>query len=121
MSVPQQLLFFFAIIVLPMLFMVLCGKMRIEKVPHPPYIPYFVLFGSLGGWILSHTLFTKMWVMGLVIIASFAIASTAAIIVSLVLLLITYKRTPYHNIALVGSLAYIAYIGTLFFVAKMFV
>jgi hypothetical protein len=116
MPLAQQLLFFFAIIVLPMLFMILCGKMKIEKVPHPPYIPYFVLFGSLGGWILSYTLFIKMWMMGIMIILSFAIASTAAIIVSLIMLLITYKRTPYHNIALVGSLAYIAYIGTLFFV-----
>jgi hypothetical protein len=30
----------------------LCQKMKKEKIPSPPYVIYFILFVTLGGWLM---------------------------------------------------------------------
>jgi membrane protein YdbS with pleckstrin-like domain len=93
--------------------------MKMDKVPYPPYIPYFVLFGSVGGWILSYTLFIHMWAFGIMIVLAFVLATTLATIISMFIIIIRYKKTIYHNIALAGNIAYILFIGSLYYFVNL--
>jgi hypothetical protein len=38
---------------MPCVYIAWCGWMLLRKVPKPPYLSYFFLFGVVGGWALA--------------------------------------------------------------------
>ena len=40
-------------VVLPLCYIVLCMLMSGSGVPRAPYVPFFCIFGSYGGWLLA--------------------------------------------------------------------
>ena len=98
---------FFAILALlacPAAYFALCVRMRISGVQRPPYVPFFFLFGTLGGWLLGLALSPSgLAAVCLLFLVSFAPLST---IVSSIYLAIRSKPSRYHRVAMWSGFAY---------------
>jgi hypothetical protein len=110
MTLTQEITILGTGLIMPAMFSTLCFKMKFDKVPHPPYIPFFILFGSVAGWMLTYSAFIPLRAMGALAIVLYAITSALAAITAIIYLLIIHKTTMYHIIALVGNIAYLTYI-----------
>jgi hypothetical protein len=97
-----------AILGLPFGYIGLCGQMRSENVERPPIIPFFILFGTVGGWLLGFAVLQFFWVLGALVFAVFFYSSALAVLLTTVYLLISRRPSIYHRIALRLCVGYIA-------------
>jgi hypothetical protein len=90
--------------VCPMTYIGVCVKMRKAGVARPPYVPFFFVFGTLGGWMLALALSPSgLTAMSLVFLATLAPLS---LVVSSIYLVTRPERTRYHWIALWSGFTY---------------
>jgi hypothetical protein len=110
MTLTQEITILGTGLIMPAMFSALCFKMKFDKVPHPPYIPFFILFGSVAGWILTYSVFIHFWMTGALVIVLFAMTSALGALIAILYLLIIHKTTMYHIIALVGNIVYLVFL-----------
>jgi hypothetical protein len=87
-------LLFLGLIVLPLGYGILCWRMRLAAVPRSPVVPYFCVFGSVGGYCLIAGLSPSVFTLLIVPFAPLALISLA---VSLVAVCRSHPFTSYHR------------------------
>jgi hypothetical protein len=90
--------------VLPCAYLGLCLWMLVKKVPRPPFVSYFFLFGVAGGWTfavaMSPSGLAAVSIIFLIVIAPLSTVLGAALVWS------RRSLTWYHRCALALSLCY---------------
>lgn len=89
-------------------FLLLCHRMKRAQIPSPPFFPYFILFGTLGGWLLV-LLTALFWQWsGMASIGVFSRVLAAPVLTALLALSLRSYRTlsTYHYIAYTTSIGY---------------
>jgi hypothetical protein len=86
-------LLFLGLIALPLSFAVLCWRMRLVAIPRPPVIPYFCVFGSVGGYCLIAGLSPSVFTLLIFPFAPLALLSLAG---SLIAVCRCRPFTAYH-------------------------
>ena len=98
-------------LVLPVCYLFLCSVMSESKVPHAPYVPFFCIFGSYGGWLvgfgLSPSALSALSLIFLGTVAPFALIVCAAWAWRL------RSVSRYHREAFYGSLSYFGFLSAL--------
>jgi hypothetical protein len=93
-----------ALLVCPTAYIALCVRMRRAGVQRPPYIPFFFVFGTVGGWMLALALSPSgLTAMSLIFLATL---SPLALVVSSIYLVARPERSSYHRIALWSGFTY---------------
>ena len=100
----RLVLFILAVLVVPLLYVSVCTQMRDDKVPRPPTVHYFFLFGTVGGWLLAFVFSPS----GLAAVCLFCLLTAApiALVGSALVVGIRPERTLYHKIAIWSGVAY---------------
>jgi hypothetical protein len=95
-----------AFVACPAAYVACCGRMRGSAVPRPPVVPFFFLFGTLGGWILALALSPS----GLTAtcIVFLVTAAPLALLASSIYLLRRPDRSLYHRVAIWSGFGYAA-------------
>ena len=103
-SIIRLILLAVAVIGLPAGYVGVCRSMRQRGVPHAPYIPFFLLFGTVGGWVLAFMLSPSgLAAMCVVLMVS---AAPLAVLIASAYLAFRRERTPFHRFAIWGGFAY---------------
>jgi hypothetical protein len=93
-----------ALLVCPAAYITLCVRMRRAGIQRPPYIPFFFVFGTVGGWMLALALSPSgLTAMSLIFLATLA---PLALVVSSIYLVAGPERSSYHRIALWSGSTY---------------
>ena len=93
-----------AILVCPAAYITLCMRMRTSRIQRPPYVPFFFVFGTVGGWMLALALSPSgLAAVSLVFLATL---TPLALIASSIYLLVRPERSSYHRVALWSGFAY---------------
>lgn len=96
-------------LVLPIGYGCLCGVMRERQVPRPPVMPFFLLFGTTGGWMLAALLAPSALSAGCM--ALLLTAAPLALLFCSINLAFQRERTPFHRFAMRGGFAYAGLLG----------
>src|SRR5687767_10101698 len=104
-----------ALLVLPVSYFVLCIRMRRSGISRPPYLPFFCIFGSFGGWLLALGL-SPSGLTALSIIFLFTLAPLS-LLASAVWLWRTRNLSRYHRVAFYGSLGYFGFLAAFMFIS----
>ena len=88
-----------SVIVLPIGYIVLCTKMDDAEIPKAPYISYFCLFGSVGGYLLIAALTPSIVT---ILILPFLPLAILSLIGSLIYVSMCRPFTRYHLGAVIG-------------------
>ena len=96
-----------ALIVCPAAYIALCLRMKKMGITHPPYIPYFFLFGVMGGWLywVAYHPYGHLYGLFLVWVAPFAT------VLSSIYLQKCPERSGYHGVAILGGYTYPVLLG----------
>jgi len=95
-----------SLLVCPAVFIKLCVRMRKSGIERPPYIPFFFVFGTVGGWMLALALYPSgLTAVSLVFLVTLA---PLALIGSSIYLVIRSERSSYHRFALWSGFTYAA-------------
>jgi len=94
-----------ALVVLPFGYYALLADMRESGLSRPPSVPFFFLFGTLGGWLIALMLFPSVLTSACVLFL--ATAAPLALLISSLYLAVRPERSVYHRIALWGGFAYL--------------
>ena len=104
---PHHSYFFLtlALIVCPLFFFILLSHLRRNQVEKPPIASLFLLFGTIGGWLLAFALAPS----GLSAISIVLLTTIAplALLISSLLLSSLKKKTIYHKIPMWFGFAYL--------------
>ncbi len=104
----RLLLLTLAFLVVPSGYVVLCLRMQRATVPQAPYLPFFFVFGTVGGWCLGLALSPSgpaaLSVVFLATLAPLALLGSAAWLWHL------RAVSPYHRAALYSSLGYCGFV-----------
>ena len=103
-SIIRLVLFAVAVIGLPIAYVRVCRKMRARAIPHPPRVPFFFLFGTVGGWVLAFMLSPSG--LAATCIVLMVSAAPLAILVSSAYLAIRRERSSFHRVAMWSGFAY---------------
>ncbi len=90
---------FLSLVVLPVGFWCLCRRMTRAAIRKPPTIPYFCLFGSVGGYLLIAALSPSVFTL---LVLPFAPLAALSLIGSLIYLCFCRPFTRFHVGAAVG-------------------
>jgi hypothetical protein len=92
------------LLVCPAAYFSLCTRMRESGVQRPPYVPFFIVFGTVGGWLLALALSPS----GLTAISIILLVTLAplALLASSVYLVVRSERSSYHRFALWSGFTY---------------
>jgi hypothetical protein len=95
---------FLSLMVCPAVYIALCLRMRKANVASPPYVPFFFLFGTLGGWFMALALSPS----GLTATCFILLVTLApiAVIGSSIYLAARSQRSSYHRLALWSGFSY---------------
>lgn len=97
---------FLALLVCPAAFVTLCVRMRQSGVQRPPYVPFFFVFGTVGGWMLALALSPSgLAAMSLIFLVTL---TPLALTASSIYLVTRPERSTYHRVALWGGFTYLA-------------
>ena len=98
-----------ALLVVPSCYILLCQRMRRSAVPRAPYLPFFFVFGTCGGWCLGLAFSPS----GLAALSVVFLATLAplSLIVSAVWLWRHRLLSQYHRAALYSSLGYLGFVA----------
>jgi len=93
-----------ALVVVPFGHYVVCSHMRESDIPRPPTVPFFFLFGTVGGWLLAVMLSPS----GLAASCMVLLLTVApiALLTSAIRLAIRPERSVYHRIAMWSGFGY---------------
>ncbi|HRI16719.1 MAG TPA: hypothetical protein PLX89_27310 [Verrucomicrobiota bacterium] len=89
-------------------FLLLCRRMWRAQIPSPPFISFFVLFGTFGGWLLV-LLTALFWEWsGMASIGVFSLVLVAPFVTAAFALALRSQRvlSAYHRSAFAASLGY---------------
>jgi hypothetical protein len=94
------------LLVCPAVFIRLCARMRKSGIQRPPYIPFFLVLGTVGGWMLALGLSPS----GLTAVSLLFLATVAplALVASSIYLVIQSERSGYHRYAVLSGFMYAA-------------
>ncbi len=106
-----------ALLVLPACYLILCIRMRRSNVSRPPYLPFFFIFGSFGGWLLAFGL-SPSGLTALSIVFLFTLAPLS-LLASAIWLWRTRTLSRYHRAALQGSLGYFGFLAVFLCIASL--
>lgn len=108
----SSILAILSLLVCPAGYIALCLRMRKSGTPRPPYIPFFFVFGTVGGWMFGFSAYpsglTPISIIFLVTLAPFAL------LVSSIYLLVRSERSAYHRFALWSGLVYLVLLAIWF-------
>jgi hypothetical protein len=94
------------LLICPAAFITLCVRMRKSDIQRPPYIPFFFVFGTVGGWMLALALspsgLTAVSIVFLVTLAPLALIASSLYLVN------RSERSSYHRFALWSGPTYAA-------------
>jgi hypothetical protein len=95
---------FLALLVCPAAYVTLCVRMRRSGIQRPPYVPFFFVFGTVGGWMLALALSPS----GLAAVSLIFLATLTplTLIASSVYLMARPERSTYHRVALWSGFTY---------------
>jgi hypothetical protein len=99
-----RVLFLVAVVLLPCAYLGLCVWMLTKKIPRPPLVSYFLLFGVLGGWTFAFAM-SPSGLAALSIVFLGVIAPMGTLL-GAALVLRRRSLTWYHRCALYLSLSY---------------
>lgn len=103
-NIIRLVLLVVAVLGLPAGYVSVGRSMRHRGIPHPPYIPLFFLFGTVGGWVLAFMLSPSgLAAMCIVLMMS---AAPLAVLISSAYLAFRRERTSFHRFAMWGGFAY---------------
>jgi len=109
MDAIQQLSLLVGGFVLPIAYLILFYHMR--NTPKAPIIPYFVIFGTVGGWMLAIALSPSgLAASSIVFLMTIGLLSLIATHVYLALI---SDKTKYHKIAIILCYSYYGIIASL--------
>ena len=91
--------------VLPLLYLLFCLWMKLVRVPTPPYFPFFLLFGTCGGWFLAFALSPSG--LGAASLLFLFTLAPASLLFSSVRLWQFQTVSTFHKSALYGSVGYL--------------
>src|SRR5713226_2637528 len=99
----------FGLLVCPSAFITLCVRMRRSGVRRPPYVPFFFLFGTVGGWTLALALSPSGLAASCIIFL--LTAAPLALVASSIYLVARSERSCYHRLALWSGFTYPAFLA----------
>lgn len=90
----------------------LCRRIAVKEIPSPPYIEYFVIFFTFGGWIMIFVTLRFWYWSGMATIGFFFLLTAMPLFfIGLALSLFRNRNvSKYHLVALVCSCVYLAFI-----------
>jgi len=92
-----------SLLVLSAGFLILCYRMHKSGIPRPPGIPFFFLFGSLGGGLLLGVL--PLSFLSVFVVLFFLLPAILIDLISSGYLAFRPERTVYHRVAMWGGFA----------------
>jgi len=106
-----------ALLVLPACYLILCIRMRRSGISRPPYLPFFFIFGSFGGWLLAFGLSPSgLAASSIVFLVTLAPLSLLA---SAIWLWRSRTLSRYHRAAFYGSLSYFGFLVAFMCIASL--
>lgn len=108
---PVPVLLVLAVFVCPIGYLSLLIIMQESSVPRPPVVPFFFIFGTLGGWLLSFSFPPGL----LLVLGSLSLLTAApvALLASSVFLSVQPERTLFHRVAMWSGYGYAILVGFL--------
>jgi hypothetical protein len=100
----QLTLFLLAVLILPLGYARVLVLMKKREIARPPKLPFFFLFGTLGGWIVAYLLSPSG--LAALCMAALATAAPLALLASSALLATRPERTSFHRFAMWAGFAY---------------
>ena len=106
-----------ALLVFPACYLILCIRMRHSDVSRPPYLPFFFIFGSFGGWLLAFGLSPSgLAASSIVFLVTLAPLSLLA---SAIWLWRARTLSRYHRVAFYGSISYFGFLAAFMCIASL--
>ncbi|RBP40532.1 hypothetical protein DES53_108239 [Roseimicrobium gellanilyticum] len=106
-----------ALLVLPACYLALCYRMHRTGITRPPHVPYFFLFGTVGGWLLALALSPSGWtattIISLITLAPMALLTSAWWLRSRRTLSIYHRAAFYGCVGYPGIVSALLCVGTL--------
>jgi hypothetical protein len=94
-----------AIFACPAAYVWLCDTMRCARIARPPIVPFFLVFGTVGGWVLAAALSPSgLAATSLIFLAT---AAPLALVASSVYLIRRPERSIYHRVAIWFGFGYV--------------
>ena len=93
----------------PALYCLLLGAMHEMQVPRPPRLPFFFIFGTLGGWLLAFALSPSGLAAACVVFLM--TASPISLFLSSKRLVSRPERTIFHRVAIWSGYSYLLILG----------
>ena len=106
-----------ALLVLPACYLFLCIRMRRSGISRAPYLPFFFIFGSFGGWLLAFGL-SPSGLAASSIVFLFTLAPLS-LLASAIWLRRFRTLSRYHRVAFYGSLSYFGFIAAFMCIASL--
>ena len=92
------------LLVCPAGYIALCVRMHKSGIQRPPYIPFFFVFGTVGGWMLALALSPSgLTAMSLIFLVTL---TPLALVASSIYLVFQSERSSYHRFALWSGFTY---------------
>ena len=101
-----------AVVILPGCFWLLYGVMCELEVPRRPTLPFFFVFGTVGGWLLAFALSPSGLAANCVVFL--VTAAPLALLSSSVYLAVRSERTLFHRVAMWSGFGYPVALGLMF-------
>ena len=92
---------FLSVAILPAGYILLCRKMTKAAIPNPPAIPFFCVFGTVGGYLLIAALSPSVFTL---LVLPWTLFAPIALIISLVYVVKATPQTAYHSGAIICCL-----------------
>jgi len=105
----HAVLFSVSLLVCPAVYFLLLGAMHEMQVPRPPRLPFFFIFGTLGGWLLALALSPSG--LAATCIVFLMTAAPLSLLVSSVWLAVRPEHTVFHRVAMWSGFGYPLVLG----------
>jgi hypothetical protein len=104
-----------AFLVWPATYAWLCDMMSTSRIQRPPVVPFFFLFGTLGGWVFAAALSPSGLTAASIVFLM--VAAPLALVISSVYLMCRSERSIYHRLAIWSGFGYVGLLLAFFVVA----
>jgi hypothetical protein len=91
-----------SLLVLPASYFFLCRKMKQAGIPNPPTMPFFCVFGTVGGFLLIIALNYFIGLLVLAFLLPFYLFAPISLMISLYYALRSKPQTAYHSGAIIS-------------------
>lgn len=110
-----------ALIILPIAYVRLCLVIRKAGIQHPPYVHFFLVFGSSAALLLSipFLLTASYGIPGVLPFAFGFILGPFSILVSSFILHRRHRDTKFHSMAFWSGMIYLGVVTVLFFIVQL--